>query len=73
MLHERTVMRMFIPALFVVKRVGSNLNVLHWEMSNEMWQIRIRGSYEVVASKYVNTAAYINLENTVLWNEVRTQ
>lgn len=33
-----------------------------------------QGGYsEVVGSKYVSTDAYINLENGVLWNEVRNR
>lgn len=33
----------------------------------------LRGHSEAAGSKYVNTAAYINLENVVLWNEVRNR
>lgn len=32
-----------------------------------------RGQFEATGSKYVNKDAYINLENVVLWNEVRNR
>ena len=33
----------------------------------------LRGHSEAAGSKYINTDAYISLENLVLWNEVRNR